>query len=132
MVKNKKKVTKIREIFQQQVEEQEIQRVVQIPQKQGLKVSFYIETKDCATQKVDFNIVSSIIVGRSDMCELIIDDAKLSRQHFSVECTGNGVAITDLQTTNGTKVNGIPVLSKTFVKSHDKIEAGLSVITIEY
>jgi len=132
MAKHKKRVTKITEIFQQQVEEQEIQRVVQVPQKQGIKASFYIETKDCATQKVDFNIVSSIIVGRSNMCELIIDDPKLSRQHFSIESTGNGLAVCDLQTTNGTKVNGIPVLSKTFIKSHDKIEAGLSVITIEY
>jgi ABC-type multidrug transport system ATPase subunit/pSer/pThr/pTyr-binding forkhead associated (FHA) protein len=47
-----------------------------------------------------------MIVGRSHDCDLQIEDEKISRRHFKLNRRGNDVWITDLGSTNGTKVSG--------------------------
>jgi transcriptional regulator with PAS, ATPase and Fis domain len=50
-------------------------------------------------------------VGRSPDCDVAIDTPLLSRVHFEVRqvTPGGSVALTDLRSSNGTKVNGKPV-----------------------
>ncbi len=47
-----------------------------------------------------------LIIGRSPDVEVVINDSNVSRQHAEVWRTAEGVAIRDLQSTNGTYVNG--------------------------
>jgi len=47
-----------------------------------------------------------LIIGRSPSVAVVINDANVSRQHAEVWRTADGVAIRDLQSTNGTFVNG--------------------------
>jgi hypothetical protein len=47
-----------------------------------------------------------LIIGRSPDVEVVINDSNVSRQHAEVWRTSEGVAIRDLQSTNGTYVNG--------------------------
>ena len=130
-LKKKKNVETIKEIFVTQVEEKESQQV-HIQQPVGMQLKFYIDAGNGQFHTVDYNLISSIIVGRTDMCDLYVDDRNMSSQHFAIEQVEKGIAITDLQTTNGTFVNGVRILSPTFVKSGDKILAGNSTITIVY
>jgi hypothetical protein len=47
-----------------------------------------------------------LIIGRSPDVEVVVNDTNISRQHAEVWRTSEGVAIRDLQSTNGTFVNG--------------------------
>lgn len=94
------------------------------------RVRLRIKTGRTSEQNIETNLVSSLIVGRSDTCDIYIDDTKLSRQHFVIESDGNNLYIMDLQSRNGTSLNGIRVNSRQILHSGDKIVAGLSDIHI--
>ncbi len=131
-IKKKKNVTKIKDIFVQQEEVIESEQV-HIEQAQGgKKLRIHIQSGDGTVHNVSYNMYNSMIVGRSDMCDLTVQDPVLSRQHFVVEEVENGLAICDLETTNGTFVNGVQIKSKTFLDSEATISAGNSIIRIAY
>jgi hypothetical protein len=48
-------------------------------------------------------------VGRSPDNDIVLDSPDVSRRHARLECTPNGVRVLDLNSTNGTRVNGEPV-----------------------
>ena len=50
-----------------------------------------------------------LVVGRSPEAGLRLDDDRVSRRHVEFRTDGEGVTITDLGSTNGTRVNGTPV-----------------------
>jgi hypothetical protein len=47
-----------------------------------------------------------LVIGRSPDVEVVINDSNVSRRHAEVWRTGEGVAVRDLESTNGTFVNG--------------------------
>ncbi|HEX3528785.1 MAG TPA: adenylate/guanylate cyclase domain-containing protein [Thermoanaerobaculia bacterium] len=48
----------------------------------------------------------AFLVGRAMACDLLISDPTVSRQHAELESSSAGVVVHDLQSTNGTYVNG--------------------------
>lgn len=66
-----------------------------------------------------------VVVGRLKECQIRLDDANVSRRHAAFIRLPDGWAIEDLDSTNGTRVNGKSV---TRVRLHDGdiIEVGLS------
>lgn len=98
----------------------------------GLKVSIRIKTGRSSEQNIETNVVSSLIFGRSSACDIFIDDTKLSRQHFVIENKNNELYVTDLQSKNGTFLNGIRIKNRRKIVRGDKILAGLSEIFINY
>lgn len=89
-----------------------------------------VKTGRVSEQNIDVDVVSSLIIGRSDVCDIYIDDSKLSRQHFAIENAQGRLYIIDLQSRNGTTLNGIRVNSRMELHNGDKIVAGLSDIII--
>jgi len=75
-------------------------------------------------KKVEMEINKSIFVGRAKMNNLSFDDAKLSRQHFVIELDKGEFFITDLQTTNGTYLNGVALKGRRLLQEGDVITAG--------
>ncbi|HUS32385.1 MAG TPA: FHA domain-containing protein [Kofleriaceae bacterium] len=49
---------------------------------------------------------STLVIGRGDEANWIIDDGDLSRAHVEIRRTWDGTFITDLDSKNGTKING--------------------------
>ena len=90
------------------------------------RVRLRIKTGRTTEQNIETSITSSLMVGRSDVCDVYLDDTKLSRQHFVIEKDGDDFYIMDLQSTNGTMLNGIRINSRQPLKSNDKITAGLT------
>jgi hypothetical protein len=70
-------------------------------------------------------------LGRSRECEIVIDDPNASRRHAELRPRGGGWIITDLGSTNGTRVNGRTVQASEVVRPGDEIEIGASLITFE-
>ncbi len=76
------------------------------------------------SKEIICNIDSSIFVGRDKMCQIHTDDDKMSRQHFAIESTQLGFFIMDLDTLNGTSVNGTRLTDRQMLKEGDVISAG--------
>lgn len=54
-------------------------------------------------------INGSIIIGRASFCDIYFDDLKMSGQHFALLVQKGGIFLSDLNSTNGTFVDGKPV-----------------------
>jgi predicted component of type VI protein secretion system len=70
-------------------------------------------------------------IGRSRQCEVVIDDPNVSRQHAEIRPRGGSWVLTDLGSTNGSSLNGRPVIGPEVLKPGDEIELGTSRVTFE-
>lgn len=75
-------------------------------------------------RELNMKMYKSIIVGRDPMCDLSFNDALLSRQHFAIEEVNDVYTIMDLNTTNGTLLNGVPLRNRHRLSDGDVIQAG--------
>jgi FHA domain/Domain of unknown function (DUF1707) len=66
----------------------------------------------------------SFSIGRSGGCDLTIADMTVSRVHATLERTADGWLLTDLGSTNGTRVNGWRVRSPVPVRAGDVVSFG--------
>ncbi|HOT77574.1 MAG TPA: FHA domain-containing protein, partial [Candidatus Wallbacteria bacterium] len=65
-----------------------------------------------------------IIIGRSEECGLILKAQAVSRKHSKLFRDGPFYCITDLNSTNGTFVNGVKINEKTALAHRDSIAIG--------
>jgi FHA domain-containing protein len=70
-------------------------------------------------------------LGRSRDCDIVVDDANVSRQHAELRPRGGGWVLSDLGSTNGTRLNGRAIQAPEVVRPGDEIELGASLITFE-
>jgi hypothetical protein len=70
-------------------------------------------------------------IGRSRSCDVVLDDANVSRQHAEVRPRGGGWIVADLGSTNGVAVNGATIQQAHKLQPGDRIELGTSVLTFE-
>lgn len=80
----------------------------------------------------DVIILESIIVGRSNICDVYFDDVNMSRQHFSIEIENDELYLNDLDSTSGTYINGLKVYTKQRLNKGDLIIAGKTHIKINW
>jgi pSer/pThr/pTyr-binding forkhead associated (FHA) protein len=80
----------------------------------------YPNTADDEVLKLEGHIWTG---GRESDCEIFVDSPHISRRHFEVSRTKEGFFITDLGSSNGTKVNGVrlPPHEPTEIESGDEI-----------
>jgi pSer/pThr/pTyr-binding forkhead associated (FHA) protein/TolA-binding protein len=73
------------------------------------------------------------VAGRDSNCEIPIDSPHISRRHFELARTNEGFFITDLGSSNGTKVNGqkVPPHEPARVESGDEIRVMNIEMTFE-
>ncbi|MBU6296473.1 MAG: FHA domain-containing protein [Planctomycetes bacterium] len=69
------------------------------------------------------------ILGRGDDADIQIDDSSVSRYHCRFADTAHGWLVEDLATTNGTRVNGVPVL-RAYLTSGDWLEVGTARLRV--
>jgi hypothetical protein len=74
---------------------------------------------------------AGVTLGRSSSCDLVLDDANISREHAELRPRGGSWVLTDLGSTNGSSVNGRRIDAPTVVKPGDEIELGTLVMTFE-
>ena len=69
--------------------------------------------------------------GRSRQCDVTVDDANVSRTHVEIRPRGGSWVLTDLGSTNGSRLNGRQVQAPEVLKPGDEIELGTTVLTFE-
>jgi len=70
----------------------------------------------------------ALIIGRSRSCDLRLPSGDASRRHAEIRHTADGYVIQDLDSTNGTFVNGEPVTER-LLEPGDRIHISGSTIT---
>ncbi len=138
-VKKKRQITKIKDVFVEEIEEVEQEEVHVVKQvrvvnkvQETISLDLGIMNKNAEPINAHFEIANSLFIGRDAINDLIIDDEKISSQHCVLEIVENGFAVTDLNSSNGTFVNLVPISSKTFINSGNKITIGDTTIVVNY
>jgi hypothetical protein len=67
---------------------------------------------------------STLVIGRGDEANWIIDDNDLSRAHAEVRRTLDGTTVKDLDSKNGTKVDGEQIDGETPLRDGSRVELG--------
>lgn len=70
-------------------------------------------------------------LGRSRACDIVLDDAGISRQHAQIMPEGDGWTIADLGSTNGVRLNGRPLRGAHALQPGDHVELGSTEIVFE-
>ncbi len=70
-----------------------------------------------------------ILVGQSPVCELRLSDPQVSRRHLALENTGDRVRLVDLDSTNGTFVNGVRV-ALAWLQGGEHVQIGDTLLRI--
>ena len=78
---------------------------------------------------LDFETDEPVLIGRGKECHVCLNDNELSRRHARIFFENDEVLIEDLDSTNGTFVNGKTVFRKS-LSENDEIRAGNTVLTI--
>ena len=65
----------------------------------------------------------SFVIGRSEACDLVLGDQTVSRRHAQLSRTSVGWLLSDLGSTNGTRVNGWRV-KQVRVRPGDRVQVG--------
>jgi Inner membrane component of T3SS, cytoplasmic domain/GYF domain 2 len=86
------------------------------------KIGYMLVSADNQTVKLRLTKATSV-AGREPYCEIVIDDAKVSRKHCLLEISDQNVKVKDLDSSNGTFVNGVQVKDG-FLNLGDQISLG--------
>jgi len=72
------------------------------------------------------------VLGRSRECDVVIDDANVSRRHAEIRPGPHGWTVSDLGSTNGVRVNGRAVREGAMsLADGDRVELGTAEVTFE-
>jgi len=74
---------------------------------------------------------AGVTLGRSRQCDVVLNDPNVSREHAEVRPRGGSWVLTDLGSTNGSRLNGRAVEGSEVVKPGDEIELGATVLRFE-
>ncbi len=79
-----------------------------------------------------------LTIGRLPECGLVLADPNVSRQHAEIRPVapgglsgGGGYEVSDMGSTNGTKLNSIPVVTPQVLKDGDQVTVGATTIRFE-
>ena len=75
-------------------------------------------------------LAGGVEIGREPGIALLLEDEQVSRHHARVEPDGDGAAIVDLESRNGTYVNDRPVSGRQRLEPGDRIRVGLTVLEL--
>lgn len=105
---------------------------VQKNQSSKKQIQFFLDGMISGKRQITVDIDQSIIVGRSSVCEVYIDDDNISRQHFVICDQDGAFYIQDLNSKNGTFVNGQKIMRSKKLENGDKIKFGNIIMTVRW
>ena len=71
-----------------------------------------------------FQVLGEMTIGRAAGCQITLEDTYISQLHARVSPNGDGIAVEDLGSTNGTYVNRERVTAPTIARSGDRVQFG--------
>jgi pSer/pThr/pTyr-binding forkhead associated (FHA) protein len=99
--------------------------------KKGAAVSLVITQGPSALLGTIMPVTSTIIIGRAPGSDIYIPDDLVSGKHARITPIADGAILEDLNSTNGTLLNGVPVTLPQNLAAGDKISAGNLVLEVD-
>ena len=93
-----------------------------------LEAHYYFIPEESPTFKLKVKKVTNV-VGREGTCDIYVESKQVSRRHCLLQVTERGLLVKDLESTNGTFVNGIP-LADGYINDGDRLSLGTYVLTL--
>ena len=75
-----------------------------------------------------FTLGEELTVGRSDKCDLVLDDAYVSQMHARIFSRGEAFVLEDMGSTNGTYLNQRRITSPVELQRGDRVKIGKTVL----
>ena len=73
---------------------------------------------------------ASVTLGRAMTNDIVLGDTRASRSHARIDCSQEGCAVVDLGSSNGTRLNGLPV-TRASVEPGDTLTVGSTTLRFE-
>ena len=93
-----------------------------------LDTHYFFIPEESPTFKLKVKKVTNV-VGREGTCDIYVESNQVSRRHCLLQVTERGLLVKDLESTNGTFVNGIP-MTDGYVNDGDRLSLGTYVLTL--
>src|SRR5476649_2478876 len=87
-----------------------------------LETHYYFIPEESPTFKLKVKKVTNV-VGREGTCDIYVESKQVSRRHCLLQVTERGLLVKDLESTNGTFVNGIP-MTDGYINDGDRLSLG--------
>ncbi len=104
--------------------------VVNIKETNSIMMNIQLDGGESKPVEIEFE--DRLVVGRSSSCDVCIDDKYMARNQFFIEKEGGCYYLTDLNSTNGTMLNGIRIHEKQRLEKNDVITAGTVRMTVSW
>jgi hypothetical protein len=89
---------------------------------------YFFIPEESPTFKLKVKKVTNV-VGREGTCDVYVESNQVSRRHCLLQVTERGLLVKDLESTNGTFVNGIP-MTDGYINDGDRLSLGTYVMTL--
>lgn len=73
-----------------------------------------------------WSLRKSLVIGRETICDIVIADRQVSRRHARLQLAADGIYLEDLDSKNGTHLNGQPVQGLVLLRDGDLIQIALT------
>ena len=78
-----------------------------------------------------FGATGQLTIGRGEECDIRLDGLLISNRHASISNTTAGVAIEDLNSSNGTYINGQRITGRKLIQPEDVLQIGAFLLRVD-
>lgn len=98
------------------------------------KELFSIKISNISNQNESWvlDVSSDIIIGRGEKCAIRFDDTSVSREQCKIAIDKNGLVISNISTSNKTKLNGVVLATEVLLHPADTIRFGRITLRVDY
>lgn len=92
--------------------------------------SVSVEKGPAALRGLHVDILGPVVMGRSPSSDIVIDEPFVSASHARYTLQGPALVLEDLQSTNGTLVNGHPIDQPVTLRDEDEVQVGDAIMRV--
>ena len=89
-----------------------------------------VEKGSRALRGLHVDMLGPVIIGRSPSSDIVIDEAYVSATHARFTLQGPALVLEDLNSTNGTLVNGHPITRPVTLRDGDEVQVGDAIMRV--
>ena len=90
----------------------------------GIYMKIILLSDKCNVSRTEFYLNQELIIGRGKKCDLQIKNKGISKENSRLFVNENAIYLEDLNSTNGTSINGMKIHSPNKLRSEDVITIG--------